>query len=265
VSTLYEYYNTGDNDQELIYANNWSAQTFTPATAHKITSVKLKLYRYGSLGTVTVSIRATDGSGHPTGNDLCSGTTNGNTLPTGSPYEWREITLGAGYDLAASTKYAIVARAPSGNATNLLYWRLDYTTPTYSGGAYERSTDGGSSWTTSTAYDFMFDEWGEVAVTPKTSSDAGSGAEGTPLPSASLAGSETGSGIDAIIARLLASFDTGYGVEAGDVEVEGLFKNLFATELGLGRDALVVKREIFAGGEGTKFFGGGDKPPHRAS
>lgn len=99
----------------------------------------------------------------------------------------------------------------------------------------------------------------------KTSSDAGSGVEGTPVPTASLAGSEAGSGIDAIITRLLASFDAGYGVEAGDVEVEELFKELFATELGEGIDALVVKKEIFAGGEGTKFFGGGHKPPHRAS
>jgi len=94
----------------------------------------------------------------------------------------------------------------------------------------------------------------------KTSSDAGSGVEGIPLPSATLAGGETGSGIEAIIARLLATFDTGTSTEAG-----GLFKDLFATELGQGIDALVVKKEIFAGGEGTKFFGGGHEPPHRAS
>jgi hypothetical protein len=99
----------------------------------------------------------------------------------------------------------------------------------------------------------------------KTSSDAGSGVEGTPVPTASLAGSETGSGIDATIARLLAAFDTGYGVEAADVEVEEMFKELFATELGEGVDALVVRRSISAGSEGTKFFGGGYRPPHRAS
>jgi hypothetical protein len=102
-------------------------------------------------------------------------------------------------------------------------------------------------------------------VEAKVSSDAGSGVEGTPMPSAILAGSETGSGIDAIIARLLAAFDTGYGIEVGSVEVGGLLMELFAIELGQGIDALVVKREIFAGGEGTKFFGGGHEPPHRAS
>ncbi len=97
----------------------------------------------------------------------------------------------------------------------------------------------------------------------KASSDAGSGVEGTPVPTAALTGSESGAGIDAIIARLLASSDAGYGVEAA--QLVGLLKELFATEEGQGIDALVVKRGVFAGGEGTKFFGGGHKPPHRAS
>jgi len=104
-----------------------------------------------------------------------------------------------------------------------------------------------------------------VIFEARFSSDVGLGVEGTPMLSAILAGSETGAGIEALIARLLASFDTGYGVEVGSVEVGGLLEELFASELGQGIDALVVKREIFGGGEGTKFFGGGHKPPHRAS
>jgi hypothetical protein len=403
VSTLYEYYNTGDDSVNNVFGIYWTAQTFTPAVAHKITSVKLLLYRLGSPGTVTVSIRATDGSGHPTGGDLCSGTTDGNTLPTGSPYEWRETTLGDGYDLAASTKYAVVARAPGGDASNKVLWRRDGSDPTYAGGNGEHSFDSGSSWLTYTTRDYMFEEWGEApAVTEKTSSDTGSGAdaltsgnpvatlikaetgsgsdvkasdnpqatlvkaetgsgvdvfvsleqleaktssdsgsgteastqtatltkaetgtgvegllarvigltetgagldvvaqaqailegaevgsgadayvslvifearfssdvglgvEGAPMLSAILAGSETGSSVDAIIARLLAVVDTGTGTEVSSL-FQDLSKELFATELGQGIDALVVKREIFAGGEGTKFFGGGHEPPHRAS
>ena len=162
-ATLYEYYNTGDDSSVPggIYGARWRAQTFTPSVAHKITSVKLKLFRSGSPGTVTVSIRATDGSGHPTGADLCSGTTNGNTLPTASPYEWREITLGSGYNLSASTKYAIVTRAPSGTSVNYLDWRYK-SSGTYTGGWYELSNDSGATWTSATAADFMFEEWGEV-------------------------------------------------------------------------------------------------------
>jgi len=159
--TRYEYYNAGDNYYDSIRAAYWFAQTFTPATAHKITSVKLKLYRLGSPGTVTVSIKATDGSGHPTGADLCSGTTNGNTLTDTSPGEWREITLGAGYNLDADTKYAIVVRALNGDSSNYVAWRSDGTSPTYAGGCLEYSEDSGSSWGSDTGYDFMFEDWGE--------------------------------------------------------------------------------------------------------
>jgi hypothetical protein len=88
----------------------------------------------------------------------------------------------------------------------------------------------------------------------KSSSDAGSGVEGTPVPSASLAGSETGSSIDAIIARLLASFDTGGSVEIGSVEVGGLLQNLFASELGEGLDSLTAKIEMPTKGGGMKLW-----------
>ena len=333
-SHLYEYYNTGDDSGQSVYGSNWYAQTFTPSIAHTITSVKLLLYRSGSPGTVTVSIRATDGSGHPIGPDLCSGTTDGSTLPTatttsqtrlptgdqsysgtwdkttdmysyvdddpwndgdttyllhgttagyalftfssfnvpagsvitslavtysardntsgtnnlraalrvnntdylttdvgtnpGTSYadrtvtfstnpangsawtvddingagasplqafgvrssdanpairitavravvnyytpEWREITLGSGYALSASTMYAIVVRAPNGNSSNRLYWRRDASSPTYGGGCREGSTDSGSTWTSNTARDMMFEEWGDAApvATPQS-------------------------------------------------------------------------------------------------
>ncbi len=166
VNKLYENYNTG-NDSSFITRNvSWAAQTFTPLSSHKIISVKLLLFIPGSSpGTVTVSIRATGATGHPTGSDLCIGTTNGGTLPVSPPYEWREITLGAGYDLVAGRKYAIVVRALEGDNDNYLNWTLDSTSPTYTGGKCELSSNSGSSWTGYTAYDFMFEEWG-LSVAP---------------------------------------------------------------------------------------------------
>jgi hypothetical protein len=171
---LYEYYNTGDDDFIPSYDGRWLAQTFTPSVAHTIASVKLKLSRYGSPGTVTVGIKATDGSGHPTGSDLCSGTIDGNSLTTVTTGAWYEITLGSGYALSASTKYAIVLRAPNGDSSNQCRWRRDISSPTYAGGCYEYSTDSGSTWT-SYDYDTMFEEWsGEpnISVSP-TSYDFG--------------------------------------------------------------------------------------------
>jgi len=71
----------------------------------------------------------------------------------------------------------------------------------------------------------------------KLSSDAGSGVEGTPLPSAMLAGSESG-----------------YGVEASSVETDGLFKDLLASELGEGSDSIIAKIEMPTKGGGMKLW-----------
>jgi hypothetical protein len=159
-ASIYESYNTGDDGDGSIYGSIWRAQTFTPSAAHTITSVKLLLYREGTPGTITVSIRATSG-GQPTGPDLCSGTTNGNTLPTGSPYEWREVTFTSGYDLSAGTQYAIVARATGGDSSNRGRWRWDSSSPTYAGGNLLRSDDDGLTWTSLSGWDLMFEEWGD--------------------------------------------------------------------------------------------------------
>ena len=123
-AAIREFYNTGDDNYWDIFSSHWEAQTFTVgAAAHTITSVKLKLYRVGSPGTIIVSIKDTNGQGHPTGADLTSGTTNGNTLPTGSPYEWREITFTTEYVPSWNTKYAIVVRG--GTPSNNVMWRGD--------------------------------------------------------------------------------------------------------------------------------------------
>ncbi len=88
----------------------------------------------------------------------------------------------------------------------------------------------------------------------KSSSDVGSGVEDTPAPSAVLAGSETGSGVEALIARLLAALDTGGGAEASSIEIEGLLKALFASELGQGFDSLTAKIEMPTKGGGMKLW-----------
>ncbi len=163
MATLYEYLNTGEDDYGAIYGANWAAQTFTPATAHRITSVKLMLVRAGSPGDITVSIRATDGTGHPTGADICSGITNGNTLPESGYGEWREITLTPAFNFKAATKYAIVVRALGATLGNHLSWSWD-TEGGYAAGNGETSINSGGTWTAQT-YDFMFENWGEAVPT----------------------------------------------------------------------------------------------------
>ena len=155
MATLYENYITGDTDSRGLGLNDWVAQTFTPSISHTVTSVKLKLWR-GLCGTVTVSIRATDAGGKPTGADLASGTIAQATITTVSPGAWYEVLLGDGTALIASTKYAIVVRAPNANTDSSLQWRID-TTGAYTGGGEETSADSGVTWTTEVPnFDLMF-------------------------------------------------------------------------------------------------------------
>jgi hypothetical protein len=87
----------------------------------------------------------------------------------------------------------------------------------------------------------------------KTSSDTGSGVDSAPAPSASLSGSETGSSVEALAARLMASFDIGTAVEVSSL-FHDLFQNLFASELGEGLDLLVAKIEMPTKGGGMKLW-----------
>lgn len=178
ITMVYEYYNTGADSWDSIKTTTWDAQTFTPLVAHKIKSIKLKLSRAvaESPETVTVGIRATDENGHPTGDDLCSGTIDGNglnsTLPILDNSEWYTITLGAGYNLVADTKYAIVVRAPDSIGAGNIVWLTDSSSPTYTRGNNEWSDDSGESWTTYTDYDMMFEEWGGTPRNIKVSLEA---------------------------------------------------------------------------------------------
>jgi len=158
---LYEYYNISDPALASLWGDFWQGETFTPRDAHTGTSVKLVMYRVGNPGTVTVSERATDVDGLPTGEDLCSGTTDGDTLPTEYSGEKREVTLGAGAALSDGTKYAIVVRALAGDVDNYVRWRFKSPAP-YPRGAHVFSSDAGVTWEEDMSRDMMFEEWGDA-------------------------------------------------------------------------------------------------------
>ncbi len=196
MSTLFEKHNTGQTNDSALSGDTWHAQTFTPTIAHQITSVKLYLYKVegpGTLGTVTVSIRATDGDGKPTGSDLCSESFDGTTLST-TPGGWKEITLGAGYNLASGTKYAIVLRAVAiGSGVQLDWWYGG----TYTGGQGFNSSDADATWA-DYSVDFMFEEWGNLTI-PDTGSGGsfGGGSGGGGAGGGGLAGGGFGNYGDA--------------------------------------------------------------------
>ncbi len=176
---LYESY-LEENAFYNVYGVYWRSQSFTPQASHIITSVKLKLCRVGSPGTGTVSIKATDANGKPTGADLCSGSIDGNNLPLDPNPEKLGFSLGAGANLYAGTKYALVWRFPSGDSSN--YARTRHMYPgTYAGGTAVTSSDSGATWSVVTDWDFVFEDWGEsLAQTISPDSTVQAIAYGTP-------------------------------------------------------------------------------------
>ncbi len=150
------------------------AQTFTTGSSYTLSSVTLKLRRIsGDLpGTVTVSIRATDGSGLPIGSDLCVGTTDGNTILNNpaslSLSTERNIKFDIPITLDASTKYAICLR--TSNAPDKLFW-IGNSTGGYSGGNYLNSAYRGEegTWNDYPGIDFWFKTY-SVNGTPPNSS-----------------------------------------------------------------------------------------------
>jgi len=159
MTQLYEYYNISDPALAACHDDFWQSETFTPREAHTVTELKLRMYRLGSPGTLTVSIKATDVDGKPTGADLADGTTDGDTLPLLYAGEERVITLGAGAALSASTKYAIVVRALTGDNDNYVRWRHS-ATKVYPRGSHWFSSDAAVTWEEDTTRDMMFEEYG---------------------------------------------------------------------------------------------------------
>jgi hypothetical protein len=79
-----------NNDQNL---SGWYGCLYVPKKQFDLTSVKFLMYRSGNPGNITIEVKTCRFGGGTTYTILASTTTNGNTLPTGAPYEWREFVL----------------------------------------------------------------------------------------------------------------------------------------------------------------------------
>jgi hypothetical protein len=174
VTTKYEALSSGDSDVYSMYGVYWVAQTFTVGgTGHTVTSVKVKLKKYGSpSGNFVLGIRTTSG-GVPTTTELTSGTKVANDISTTET--WYEITVSE-YTLAASTKYGIVCRVPSGTSSNFIWWRICLPPDHYAGGDHCNSSNSGVNWSINTNYDAVFEVWGNSLVTiPTVTTQAATG------------------------------------------------------------------------------------------
>jgi hypothetical protein len=149
---MYENYVVNDNTYNNVTSTAWKAQTFTPLVTHTCKQIRVKIKADGPL-TLTASIKATDVTGLPTGDDLDSGT----LIYSGSTadYAWTTIILTAGVSLTAATKYALVLKT----SANTINWREDTAVAGYARGNICYSADSGVTWGQLPAVEFLFEEW----------------------------------------------------------------------------------------------------------
>ncbi|GAG61835.1 unnamed protein product [marine sediment metagenome] len=160
--TLYESYASGEDSIASIYSTVYWVQTFQSSTAHTVTSVKFKLYRIGSPGSITIDIKAVDGDGKPTGTSMATGSYDCDAITTDTDGELIEITLSYGAALTADTEYAIICMALSATGANVIRARMDSSSPTYSNGNVVFSNTSGASWSVYNNQDLIFYEYGTV-------------------------------------------------------------------------------------------------------
>lgn len=178
------------NWHEDTYDTRWIGQIFTANTSYSITGVRLPLYG-GDVGTCWVGIRA-ESAGKPTGVDTANVSFDSTTVAADASSENVTLTFTEPVELTEGTEYAIVLRAPSGDAGNRFSWRGDSTNG-YKQGHWVLSSDSGDTWTIDTGEDFVFDTLtytdvtatgvssGEHTVTANVSANVSSWATGNVL------------------------------------------------------------------------------------
>jgi uncharacterized repeat protein (TIGR01451 family) len=126
-------------------ATNWTAQTFQAGVTGQLSRVDLDLFCSGCTGTtpnITVSIRATDAGGLPTGADLATGAIPGFSSGAGGFFT---ANFASPPTLTAGTKYAIVAR-PVSNPSAGIYAYVVSSADAYPAGPRSTSSSSGASW-----------------------------------------------------------------------------------------------------------------------
>ncbi len=169
--TLYERYDTGDDQAFAPTNNTMGGQNFTVGDSgtnesFNIINVSLLIYRAGSPGQLDIFITGATSSGDPDVTDIkTSGFINGNDLATGVGGVWTNISMNSStFRTEKGGVYFILMNVSSGNSTNFVGWRQDETSPTYTGGMKTESTDAGATWTADPARDQMFRIWGEAII-----------------------------------------------------------------------------------------------------
>ncbi|KKN55897.1 hypothetical protein LCGC14_0577880 [marine sediment metagenome] len=152
-------------------STDWAFQSFTTTQGYSLSRIDFWMAKNvgGSIGTLTVELYASDGSGEPTGGLLATGTIANADVGDTSSYSWVLCTLTSSYNLLPSTKYIIILRGASLNGANYIIWSYDddgIGASDFAGGDQGWSTDSGSNWSIDTTQDQLFRCYGDT--TPPT-------------------------------------------------------------------------------------------------
>lgn len=177
---LLENYNTGDTTYHSVTEDSKDGQTFsrsaTGLISYTVTHVKILSNRIGSPGTFKAVIQGVDSNGLPDGNDLASGTIDGDTMNE-HPEQWNTITFDSPVTLDPDTTYAIVLSTPDEPAdTDVVQIKTDGSSPTYANGKFAWYSAGtGYTWIFASGpeRDLMFEIYGAdfIFTPPSPGSD----------------------------------------------------------------------------------------------
>jgi len=167
---LYEYY-TGRTSVASVADNDYAGQTFTIGAVgdnelHRLTKLILNLSKWAAdgitIGTAYVDISETSG-GLPSDSVLATVSFDGDAELDVHPAN-KEITFNFtdGPLLRPNIKYAWYVRAPNTVASwvEVEIYMSAIPPPTYPGGSFVGTTDGGGSWSANTGWDCWFKEYG---------------------------------------------------------------------------------------------------------
>ena len=163
---LQESFELSDGTGASTYGTTWRAQIFTTESAYTITDVALYCFKYTSPGDITVSIRKTSG-GKPIDGDLCSVTVAEGVISDFPTRAWYTFTFDTSATLDDATQYAIVWRAPGGDAGNY-FAPFGYGSSGYAGGGLVPGASSGTIWgVISTTNDMDFRTYGGTPLPGK--------------------------------------------------------------------------------------------------
>jgi len=170
-----EYCDVGDDADYEIYGTRWCAAPFIPRFTHRLTSVKVKIYREGNPGDLAVRIRganmqpsSTDDPDPGSGLDLASGAIPQAAMPGSSPGALIECAFPSPVDVYKGHLYYIILYISGGDASNCVHWRYDTADPLIErpirnqyGNYRQTSSNSGASWSESTNSAWIFEEYGQ--------------------------------------------------------------------------------------------------------